>query len=504
MAVASQFASGPQRRRGVASLPIAPTRRISNKIFAPLAYSSITLAETATIFATGLLSFVYYASTLQGTRPKVYLALVLLASCLFPFFTAAMHALDLRGLAANSLRLHRLLPAWAITILVVVGVAFSLRITDETSRGWVAIWLSGAAICLVVVRSLACRAVRRWQAEGRFEKVFVVVGAGEHGQRLIRSLRDTGDPGLRVLGYFDDRTERVPDRIDGVFYLGTISDLLLFVRDNSVDDILVALPWSAEQRIFEITRRLCHLTSEIHLVPEMIGDRLRQQAPGDVYGLPMLRLLRSPISDWGLLAKESKDRLLAVALLALFAPLMLVIAVSIKLDSRGPVFFRQKRLGFNNKRFYVWKFRTMYHGPRAPHGVKQATRNDPRVTRLGRLLRQTSLDELPQLLNVLSGEMSLVGPRPHPVWARADELWVEAGPRPLHDLLSDYAARHRVKPGITGWAQVCGHRGETQTAEKMKQRIELDLFYIDNWSWQFDLRILLMTIPAVLSHRNSY
>jgi polysaccharide biosynthesis protein PslA len=504
MAVASHDASGAHCPRKVVNLPIAPARRISNKMFVPLAATGICLAEALAIFASGLLSFVSYASNLPGTRLEVYLALILLASCLFPFFTAVIHALELRSLAENSLRLHRLLAAWAITLLVVVGIAFFLRIAHETSRGWVSMWLCSAAIFLVALRLLAFRAARRWRAEGRFEKAILVVGAGEHGQHLIHSLRNIGDPVLRVVGYFDDRADRVPDQVDGIFYLGTISDLLMFVRDNSVDDILIALPWSAEERIFEITRQLCHLTSAIHLAPEMICHRLRQPAPDAIYGLPMLRLLRPPISDWGLLAKEIKDRLFAVALLAALAPLMLVIAVLIKLDSQGPVFFRQRRLGFNNKRFYVWKFRTMFHGRKYTGGIKQAAKSDPRVTRFGRLLRRTSLDEIPQLLNVLAGEMSLVGPRPHPIWAQADELWIEAGPRPLQDLVSGYAARHRVKPGITGWAQVCGHRGETQTPDEMKERIELDLFYIDNWSWKFDLRILLMTIPAVLSRRNSY
>jgi len=180
-----------------------------------------------------------------------------------------------------------------------------------------------------------------------------------------------------------------------------------------------------------------------------------------------------------------------------------VIALLIKWDSPGPVFFRQKRLGLDNRPFSILKFRTMTQGPSGGE-LQQARRDDARVTRVGSFLRRSSLDELPQLINVLRGEMSLIGPRPHPMWTRADQLWPDQGDKPLEQVLSEYASRHRVKPGITGWAQVCGWRGETETVDKMARRVEHDLHYIENWSLWLDIRILVLTLKTVLSGENAH
>jgi Undecaprenyl-phosphate glucose phosphotransferase len=199
------------------------------------------------------------------------------------------------------------------------------------------------------------------------------------------------------------------------------------------------------------------------------------------------------LSGWNLVLKNAEDRLVGALLLLLGSPLLALIALAIKLDSRGPVFFRQRRYGFNNNAIVVWKFRTMRDQPEDETVVPQATRNDPRVTAMGRILRRTSLDELPQIFNVLRGEMSLVGPRPHAV----------AHNEQYATVIDDYLSRHRVKPGITGWAQVNGLRGETDTPEKMRQRVQHDLYYIDNWSFWFDLKILALT-PFAAMNRNAY
>jgi exopolysaccharide biosynthesis polyprenyl glycosylphosphotransferase len=220
----------------------------------------------------------------------------------------------------------------------------------------------------------------------------------------------------------------------------------------------------------------------------------------------VLGLLENPLSGWKLVVKASEDRMLAAALLVVFLPAILVIALLIKIDSPGPVLFRQRRIGFNNIPFYVMKFRTMHHRPAEDSlGLRQAQRADPRITNIGRFLRKSSLDEIPQLINVLKGNMSLVGPRPHPLWQNASDLsWKELGDAPLNAVVAEYMARHRVKPGITGWAQVRGYRGQTETIAMMQMRIEHDLYYIEQWSLWFDLKILFLTIFAVMRQENAH
>jgi Undecaprenyl-phosphate glucose phosphotransferase len=236
---------------------------------------------------------------------------------------------------------------------------------------------------------------------------------------------------------------------------------------------------------------------DIRLAPELLRFEFLQQRAEWVAGIPLLRVLDRPVSGARELLKTAEDRILGSLLLLAVAPVMLVVALAIKLDSPGPVFFRQTRYGFNNNLIKVWKFRTMYHHLTDAAASVLTQRDDPRVTRVGRFLRRTSLDELPQLLNVVHGEMSLVGPRPQALQAKAgDQLY--------QDVMHHYAARHRVKPGLTGWAQVNGWRGETDTCEKLTKRVEHDLYYIDNWSLWLDLQILLRTVWVVLTARNAY
>jgi Undecaprenyl-phosphate glucose phosphotransferase len=289
----------------------------------------------------------------------------------------------------------------------------------------------------------------------------------------------------------------VPDYVAGYPVLGTIDDLLRFARHNPVDQVVLALPWSAERRLLGCVRKLRSLAVDVRLCPDHIGFHLPHRGVVHVAGVPLLGVLERPLSGWASVVKAVEDRALAALLLVLVAPLMLLLALAVRLTSPGPALFRQKRLGFNNEVIEVYKFRSMRldqcdagTGPR----LAQATRHDPRITPLGRLLRRTSLDELPQLLNVLRGDMSIVGPRPHAV----------AHNQQYARLIDEYLARHRVKPGITGWAQVNGLRGETDTLAKMEQRVQHDLFYIENWSLGLDLKIILMTLLVAFTDPNAY
>jgi Undecaprenyl-phosphate glucose phosphotransferase len=262
------------------------------------------------------------------------------------------------------------------------------------------------------------------------------------------------------------------------------------IQAGEADLVIIALPEAASHRIAAIMRRMSGMAVDIRLAPDTARFYRPDARVSSIGGLPFLHLRDKPIAGLAAAAKRAEDLMIGVPLLCLAAPLMLLIALTIRLDSSGPVLFVQPRLGFNNRIIHVRKFRTMHGDESDEQGRRQAVRGDRRVTRVGRLLRRTSLDELPQLINVVAGSMSLVGPRPHALGTAAAGLPFEAA-------AEDYESRHRVKPGITGWAQVRGWRGETDTVEKLRRRVEHDLHYIMHWSVWFDLRILALTVTAV-------
>ena len=333
-----------------------------------------------------------------------------------------------------------------------------------------------------------------WQREGRLTRNVVVIGAGEHGRRFVEHLQKT-DRSINLIGLFDDRKDRIPDYIAGYPVLGTLDDLMLFAREKRVDQVVVALPWGAEGRLFSWMRKLKNLPVEIRLCPDVIGLRIPDLGISQLGGVPLINISEKPLAGWNWIVKAIEDRVLAALILILILPVMAAVAVAIKATSRGPVLFRQKRYGFNNEIIEVFKFRSMYvdQGQNGPV-VDQATRHDPRITRVGRFIRRTSLDELPQFLNVLAGDMSIVGPRPHAV--AHNEQYAR--------LIDEYLARHKVRPGITGWAQVNGLRGETDTLAKMEARVQYDLYYIENWSLLFDLKIILATALVGFTDPNAY
>ena len=391
----------------------------------------------------------------------------------------------------------RLLLAWAAVMLSLLALGFITKMNREiaeTSRLWVGLWFIYGFFGLFTARMVLKHQIQRWQAGGRLTRNLVVVGAGEHGQRLIEHLTRHGNTAERVIGVFDDRHSRVPEYVSGFPVLGSVNDLLTFARSSPIDQVIVALPWDAENRLLAWMKKLRSLPVDVRLCPDMIGFHLPHRQVTHVGGVPMLNVFDKPLAGWNYIVKSMEDRVLAAAILVLILPVLLMLCALIKLDSRGPVLFRQKRYGLNNEVIEVFKFRSMYIDRCEDRAVTQATRHDPRVTRIGRILRRTSLDELPQFLNVLGGTMSIVGPRPHAV----------AHNEQYSRLIDEYLARHRVKPGITGWAQVNGLRGETETLEKMEQRVRYDLYYIENWSLLFDIRIILRTLFVGFSHPNAY
>jgi polysaccharide biosynthesis protein PslA len=288
---------------------------------------------------------------------------------------------------------------------------------------------------------------------------------------------------------FHDAAERSPA---GAKAGRSLDDLIEHAGAGRVDEIFIALPWHAERRISALVDRLAHLPVDLKLCPDRVGYAQAMVIGESLAGVAVAVLHRQPIRDWGRIAKRAMDVGLSAVLLVLLAPLLAAIALAIRLDSPGPALFRQPRQGFNQDAFELLKFRTMRHDPGAP--FVQACANDERVTAVGRWLRRNSLDELPQLINVLRGEMSVVGPRPHPVVLNAAFM--------RH--IQRYATRHRVKPGITGLAQINGWRGETDTEEKMAGRVSNDLYYIENWSLLLDLKIIALTVLTGFARRNAY
>lgn len=390
---------------------------------------------------------------------------------------------------------------WTVTgacVLVFVGLAVvEFVIASEAptiDRDWVLSWLLLSWVLLIAFRCLVRLALRFMRTHGLNRRRVVLVVASDLGVRVARRLADSPWAGLDIVGYFDDRS---PDRLSGIGHmpvLGNICELSEFARGNQIDQVWLAFPFRAEERIKHVLHELRHCTADIRMVPDVFQFRLLNQSLTDVAGIPVVNLSASPMVGFDHSMKWLEDRFLALVILILISPLMLGIAVAVKHSSRGSVFFKQKRLGWDGKPIEVWKFRTMEVHEESKGACSQATRDDPRVTGVGAFLRRTSLDELPQFINVLQGRMSIVGPRPHAI--AHNEAFKES--------VKLYMLRHKMKPGITGWAQVNGYRGETDTLEKMQKRVEYDLFYIENWSLWFDLRIILMTLFRGWVHRNAY
>jgi Undecaprenyl-phosphate glucose phosphotransferase len=386
-----------------------------------------------------------------------------------------------------------------VTGVALIGVAFLTKTSEEYSRAWFVLWMLLAFAGLVGTRGgfhLLLNRLRPTTRSGWLRRNVAIVGTGPEAARFIAHLQSVGDLSTRIIGLYDDRCQRSTTVADHPVR-GKIADLCRLSRHVAIDKIYIAMPWSEEDELLRVFQQLDCLPIDIRLVVPPIGYRMLNRPVSYVHQLPVVHVADRPFGNWSCLLKWLEDRVVAALALLLFAPLMALVALAIKIDSPGPVLFRQKRYGFNNCLIEVLKFRTMRHDLADPNATVLTRRDDPRVTRLGHFLRRSSLDELPQLINVLRGEMSIVGPRPHAIEAKAAD-------RLYQDIVAGYAARHKVKPGITGWAQVNGWRGNTETEAQIQKRVEHDLFYLENWSLMFDFKIIMMTIFLGFGGRNAY
>jgi Undecaprenyl-phosphate glucose phosphotransferase len=433
----------------------------------------------------------------SATPPERYILPAILAATLFVGGFERLGGYQLMQLPRLHWQLTRATTTWGAAVSILLLMAFFGKVSDIYSRGWAVLWIIIVPALLLTERGILHRAVAGWIKRGYLAHNVVVVGAGSEGQRLIAKLHEARDNGIVVRGVFDDRRSRTPGSVSGLEVLGTTDDLLHFGRRTPIDEVIIALPLGAEQRLKVICDKLKVLATDVRLSIEPLAATFQVRTAGNIGNVLVLDVADRPLKHWRAVAKWVEDKMLAVIILMLVSPLMAIITLFIKLDSRGPVLFVQPRFGFNNEVINVLKFRTMYVDRGDPSGGHRTVRNDPRVTRVGRVLRSLSFDELPQLVNVLRGDMSLVGPRPHAITMKAgDHLYCDAVDQYLH--------RHRVKPGITGWAQVNGLRGEVDTIEKARARIAHDLTYIDHWSPWLDLTILLRTVGLLRFREDTY
>ena len=345
---------------------------------------------------------------------------------------------------------------------------------------WIAVWIGQRIVRLTAARPEARRSA-------------IVVGAGALGVKVARALDDSEDHGIDFIGYFDDRTDDRVHELASKQRLGGLKAVAEYIRQHGIREVFITLPLGSQPRIVELLEQVQGTTASLFFVPDVFGISIIQGRLQDMNGVPVVGICETPFTGTNELVKRLSDIVLATCILILISPLLLAIAIGVKLSSKGPVIFKQRRNGLDGDEIVVYKFRSMTVQDNGPV-VHQATKHDPRITPFGAFIRRTSLDELPQFINVLQGRMSIVGPRPHAV-AHNEEY---------RRIIKAYMVRHKVKPGITGWAQVNGHRGETDTIEKMQARVEYDLEYLRNWSLGLDLQIIVRTIRLVFFDRNAY
>ncbi len=384
---------------------------------------------------------------------------------------------------------------WLAVPVGVWGYGFVSKTSADFSRGVSLTWFVLAPFALAALRIAVRGTLRILRAHGFNRRRVAILGATREAEELATAFEESPWLGFELLGVFDDRgPERRPVfRRADCRVIGDFTDLVRRARDGNVDIIYVALPMRAEERNLRLFHELADTTATVYMVAGLLTYDLLRAHWSRVGNVPVVGIHDTPFEGMVALLKRVEDLVLGSIILALIALPMLTIAVAIKLTSPGPVLFRQWRYGLNGRRIRVLKFRTMSVTEDGAE-VKQAIRNDPRVTRLGRFLRRSSLDELPQFLQVITGALSIVGPRPHAVIHNET----------YRSLIAGYMLRHMVKPGITGWAQVNGWRGETEQLEKMRKRVEHDLEYIRNWSLLWDIKIILMTVFGAKKNRNAY
>jgi len=383
---------------------------------------------------------------------------------------------------------------WLLVFLALIILAWAFQYSEQFSRLVVGLWfvMSLLGMCLLHAGQ---RLLLRWmRAKGYNSRTIVIVGAGDLGAELAERIQHADWMGLKLVGFFDDDQKKQGASVQGIPIIGQTSEVYQYILAENIDQVYLALPMRHEKIMRKIFDQLQDSTASVFLVPDLFIFELLSSKEHDIDGIPTFALCETPLTGPFGLFKRAEDLILSIGILTLISPIMLAISIAIKLTSKGPIIFKQYRYGLNGQKIEVYKFRSMTVCENDSTVIRQAGKNDARVTPLGAFLRRTSLDELPQFINVLQGRMSVVGPRPHAV----------AHNEQYRKLIKGYMWRHKVKPGITGWAQINGWRGETDTLEKMEKRVEYDLNYIREWSIWLDIKIVCRTIFKGFNDPNAY
>jgi putative colanic acid biosynthesis UDP-glucose lipid carrier transferase len=444
------------------------------------------LVDVGLVMLSAVLAKLFYIAKFLDTEQQYqpYLVAGLAGGIVLHYVMRARGLHEASAIDGWSKYIGQMVIAIGLAFLVLIAIAYLLKISASYSRGWLLTWMLFTTLLIIASRPLYAYFVSRLAAWGYTARRIAVVGTGVACEQLAHTVRATS--GVRLAGIFSDTSTPEASGTDH-----SIAGLIYMGQRNEIDEVMIALADSPRTGATQLIEDLSVLPVDVWLCPAELHLPILDTTRLGTLNLLQVKL--KPIGEWGSLLKLAFDYVVGAISLMVFAPLMLLIALAIKIDSPGPVFFRQRRHGFNHHVIDVYKFRTM-RVAEDKRPLEQARKNDPRVTRVGKLLRRTSLDELPQLFNVMRGEMSLVGPRPHAL--EHNHYYRER--------LDRYASRHRVKPGLTGWAQIHGLRGPTEDPEKMRSRIQMDLYYIENWSLWLDLKIIAATPFVGFVHRNAF
>ena len=442
----------------------------------------MTLGALARLFLEALVALGTLAACAWYFREPFHGPYIILALLVFSL-TFPGHAP--RGTSAGAIA-REVLGGWILIVALLLMLGWATRTIGSFDERVLVTWIAVTPVLMFAANMLAPILLPRIMAAEGVQRKAVIAGAGSLGRKLAERIAATPYLGVEVMGFFDDRSSDRLNEIGPGKVLGGVDRLADYVKQNQVDLIYIALPMASQPRILKLLDGLCDTTASVYFAPDIFLFDLIQARMDTIGGIPVVAVCETPFYGVNGLLKRVSDIVLASIILVLIAPVLAAVAAGVKLSSPGPVLFRQRRYGLDGREIVVYKFRSMTVTEDGPV-VRQATKNDARVTPFGAFIRRTSLDELPQFVNVLQGRMSIVGPRPHAV--AHNEMY--------RKLVKSYMIRHKVKPGITGWAQVNGLRGETDTVDKMKARIEYDLDYLRHWSLKFDLMIIWKTIWVV-------
>ena len=452
------------------------------------------LADSAGLLAFGSASywfFVYYSFRTADTYDSAIVFNWLVVICL-QYFAGLYHV---ESVLRPFQVFNRVVISVITSFALMLAAAFSVKVSDDISRLWVVIFFLSSVVSLALTKTLVAKSISLLEGRDLIARSVLIFGDRNYVKAMLAHIKETKPRFVAVKGVFDAKMVGPDGVVDLEALAIKLDELIKASRSQSIDDIIIAMPLCAVDEISGVLDRLRELPTNVYLGADLIGFKKElRPAPEYFAGMPMFEMVGKPLTGWDYLFKLIEDYFLASVIFIVLLPVLAVIALLIKLESPGPVIFKQKRNGFNNKTFDIYKFRSMKVQDSGINKTVQAVRGDSRITKIGAILRKTSLDELPQLFNVLNGTMSLVGPRPHAVDHNEDYAKTIRG----------YFGRHRMKPGITGLAQVKGYRGITDTLDKMENRVKYDIIYTDNWSVMLDIKILLKTVVVFLWPKNAY